>query len=62
MHPLEQEIQTIIEQCQLGNITAEERDYLLTEIRDVKAGITCAENEQLFRYIVQACNAGMYLV
>ena len=62
MHPLEQEIQTIIEQCQLGNITAEERDYLLTEIRDVKAGISCAENEQLFRYIVQACNAGMYLV
>jgi hypothetical protein len=62
MHPLEQEIQTIIEQCQLGNITAEERDYLLTEIRDVKAGISCAENEQLFRYIVQACNVGMYLV
>ena len=62
MHPLEQEIQAIVEQCQLGNITAEERDYLLTEIRDVMAGITCAENEQLFRYIVQACNAGMYLV
>jgi len=62
MHPLEQEIQAIVEQCQLGNITAEERDYLLTEIRDVKAGITCAENEQLFRYIVQDWNAGMYLV
>jgi hypothetical protein len=62
MHPLEQEIQSIVEQCQLGNISAEERDYLLTEIRDIKAGITCAENEQLFRYIVQACNVGMGLI
>ena len=62
MHPLEQEIQSIVEQCQLGNISAEERDYLLTEIRDVKAGISCAENEQLFRYVVQACNVGMGLM
>ena len=62
MHPLEQEIQSIVEQCQLGNISAEERDYLLTEIRDIKAGITCAENEQLFRYVVQACNVGMGLM
>jgi len=62
MHPLEQEIQSIVEQCQLGNISAEERDYLLTEIRDVKAGIACAENEQLFRYVVQACNVGMGLM
>jgi len=62
MHPLEQEIQAIVEQCQLGNISTEERDYLLTEIRDIKAGITCAENEQLFRYVVQACNVGMGLM
>jgi hypothetical protein len=62
MHPLEQEIQAIVEQCQLGNISAEERDYLLTEIRDAKAGISCAENEQLFRYVVQACNVGMGLM
>jgi hypothetical protein len=62
MHPLEQEIQAIVEQCQLGNISTEERDYLLTEIRDVKASISCAENEQLFRYVVQACNVGMGLV
>ena len=62
MHPLEQEIQAIVEQCQLGNISTEERDYLLTEIRDVKAGINCAENEQQFRYVVQACNVGMGLM
>jgi hypothetical protein len=62
MHPLEQEIQAIVEQCQLGNISTEERDYLLTEIKDVKAGISCAENEQLFRYIVQACNVAIGVI
>ena len=62
MHPLEQEVQAINEQCQLGNISVDERNYLLTEIRDVKAGISCADNEQLFRYIVQACNVAMSVV
>ena len=62
MHPLEQEIQAIIEQCQLGNISTEERDYLLTEIRDIRAANECAGNEQMFRYIVQACNVGMGLI
>jgi hypothetical protein len=62
MHPLEQEVQAINEQCQLGNISVDERNYLLTEIRDVKAGISCADNEQLFRYIVQACNIAMSVV
>jgi hypothetical protein len=59
MHPLEQEIQTINEQCQSGNISAEERNYLLTEIRDIRAAQECAGNEQLFRYVVQACNIAM---
>jgi hypothetical protein len=62
MHPLEQEIQSITEQCQLGNISEEERNYLLTEIRDIRAEQECAGNEQLFRYVVQACNVAMYLV
>jgi|APGre2960657404_1045060.scaffolds.fasta_scaffold00359_7 hypothetical protein len=56
MHPLEQEIQAITEQCQVGNISTEERDYLLTEIRDIRAAQECAGNEQLFRIVVQACN------
>jgi hypothetical protein len=42
MHPLEQEIQAIVEQCQLGNISAEERNYLINEIRDVRAAQECA--------------------
>ena len=59
MHPLEQEIQMIAEQCQMGNISAEERNYLLQEIRDIRAAQECAGNEQLFRYVVQACNVAM---
>lgn len=59
MHSLEVEIQTITEQCQLGNITVEERDYLLTEIRDVRLAQECADNEQMARYLVQACNIAM---
>jgi hypothetical protein len=44
MHPLEQEIQAIVEQCQL---------------RDVRAAQECADNEQAFRYIVQVCNVAL---
>ena len=62
MHPLEQEIQMITEQCQIGNISVEERNYLLQEIRDIRAAQECAGNEQLFRYVVQACNVAMSLV
>ena len=62
MHPLEQEIQSIVEQCQMGNISEEEQNYLLQEIRDIRAAQECAGNEQLFRYVVQACNIAMKLV
>lgn len=62
MHPLEQEIQYIVEQHQMGNISEEERNYLLAEIRDIKAAQECAGNEQLFRYVVQACNVAMAVV
>jgi hypothetical protein len=62
MHPLETEIQAINEQCQMGNISAEERNYLLTEIRDIRVAQECAGNEQLFRQLVQACNIAMAVV
>ena len=61
MHPLEQEIQTIVEQCRMGNISEEEQNYLLQEIRDIRAANECAGNEQLFRYVIQACNIAMKL-
>lgn len=62
MHPLEQEIQAIVEQCQMGNISEEEQNYLLQEIRDIRAAQECAGNEILFRHIVQACNIAMKLI
>lgn len=62
MHPIEQEIQAITEQYQMGNISVEEKDYLLTEIRDIRAAHECADNEVLFRYVVQACNIAMAVV
>ena len=62
MNSLEVEIQAITEQCQMGNLTVDERNYLLQEIRDVKAAQECAGNEVAFRYIVQACNIAMAVV
>ena len=62
MHPLEQEIQAITEQYQMGNISQEEHIYLLTEIRDVRVAQECAGNEVAFRHIVQACNIAMAVV
>ena len=59
MHSLEVEIQAITEQCQLGNINLDERNYLLQEIRDIRAAQECADNEEMFRYLVQACNIAM---
>lgn len=62
MHPLEQEIQAISEQYKMGNLSEDERNYLLTEIRDIRAAQECAGNEQAFRYVVQACNIAMAVV
>ena len=62
MHPLEIEIQAIVEQCQLGNITEEEQNYLLQEIRDIRVANECSENELLFRQIVQTCNIALKLI
>ena len=61
MHPLEQEIQSIAEQYQLGNLSVEERNYLLNEIAQIRAAQECAGDEQLFRQVVQACNIAMAL-
>jgi predicted metal-dependent peptidase len=62
MHPLEHEIQAVSDAYSQGSITEEEMNYLLSEIRDVKAAEQCAGNEEMFRYVVQACNVAMGLV
>jgi len=50
---------TINEQCLLGNLSNDEKNYLIQEIRDIRAANECAGNEQMFRYIVQVCNMAM---
>lgn len=62
MGDLEKVIDDIQLEYQFGNITREERDYMLTEIRDIRAAQECAGNEEMFRYIVQACNVAMAVV
>lgn len=55
-HQLVVEMQTIKEQWQMGNLSLEERDYLLKEIRDIRAAQECAGDEVMFRYVYQTCN------
>ena len=62
MHPLEKTIEEIQMEYQFGNITRDERDYMLQEVRDIRAAQECAGNEEMFRYIVQACNVAMAVV
>lgn len=62
MHQLETEIQAIMDQYVMGKLSAEEKDFLLQEIRDVRAAQECADNEELFRYVVQACNIALATV
>lgn len=62
MHPLEQTIEEIQLEYQMGNITKDERDYMLTEVRDIRAANDCAGNEQMFRHIVNACNVAMAVI
>lgn len=62
MSLLAQEIDQIMHEYSAGNISDEEKNYLIAEIRDVRAAEECANNEQLFRHIVQACNLAMSMV
>jgi hypothetical protein len=62
MHPLELEIQEIAEQYKAGQLTVEERNWLLGEIRDIRAAQECAGNEVMFRYVVEACNFAISVV
>ena len=62
MHPLEQTIEEMQLEYQMGNITKDERDYVLQEIRDIRAAQECAGNEELFRHVVTACNIAMAVV
>lgn len=62
MHSLEQTINDIVLEYNMGNITKEERDYMLTEVRDIRAANECAGNETMFRHVVNACNVAMAII
>lgn len=62
MHLLEEEIKSIVEQWQAGNISEEEKNYLIQEIRDVRVAQECAGDEQSIRYIVQICNVALSVI
>ena len=62
MVDLEKVIEDISLEYAMGNITKDERDYMLTEVRYIRAAEECAGNEEMFRYVVQACNVAMAVV
>ena len=39
-----------------GDLSADERLHLISEIRDIRAAQICAGNEIAFRQLVQVCN------
>lgn len=56
------EMQSIEDAYQRGDLSAEERDYLIAEVRDVRAAQVCAGNEIAFRHLVQVCNVLLKLI
>jgi hypothetical protein len=49
------EMQSIEDAYSRGDLTAEERHHLISEIRDVRAAEVTAGNEIAFRHLVQVC-------
>lgn len=58
---LAEEIEGILTAYTNGELSAEEKNYLLEEIRDIKAANQMAQNEIAVRYIAQACNVAISL-
>jgi hypothetical protein len=50
------EMQSIEDAYARGDLSAEERHHLISEIRDIRAAEVCAGNEIAFRHLVQVCN------
>jgi len=50
------EMKTIEDAYTRGDLTAEERTHLISEIRDIRAAEICAGNEVAMRHLVQVCN------
>jgi hypothetical protein len=50
------EMQSIEDAYARGDLSAEERHHLISEIRDVRAAEVTAGNEIAFRHLVQVCS------
>jgi hypothetical protein len=50
------EMQSIEDAYSRGDLSADERQHLILEIRDIRAAEICAGNEIAFRHLVQVCN------
>jgi len=50
------EMQTIEDAYSRGDLAADERHHLISEIRDVRAAQVTAGNEIAFRHLVQVCS------
>lgn len=59
MTDLEQELDSIVAAYEQGQISPEEYQYLLCEIRDVRAANELAGDEKAFRYIVMLTNVAI---
>jgi hypothetical protein len=50
------EMQSIEDAYSRGDLSAEERHHLISEIRDIRAAEVCAGNEIAIRHLVQVCS------
>lgn len=57
-----EEINQITRALETGQISQEEHDHMIREIRDVYAAEQCAGNEVLFRQVVQMCNIALKVI
>lgn len=56
------EMQSIEDAYQRGDLSKDEHDYLLTEIRDIRSAQICAGNEIAIRHLAQVCNVLLKLI
>jgi hypothetical protein len=56
------EMQSIEDAYSRGDLSSEERHYLISEIRDVRAAQICAGNEIAIRHLVQVCSVILSVV
>lgn len=62
MDPLEQQIDEILNAYKNGNLSVDEKNDLLEEIKNVRIAQECADDEVRFRKLVELCKFAKALV